>query len=697
MSAPANNKRPFALDPLFRNLTTLPGIGPRTLTLLDSLLGGQKVRDLLFHLPTDLIDRSWTPKIVECQDGKVATIEVSVGKHTPNQRKGQPYRVWCTDETGALNVVFFHAHKNWVEKQLPENEKRIVSGRIEMYQGRPQMAHPDYIVTPENKDDIEPFEPVYPLTAGIHQKTLRKGVLGALKMLPELPEWLDGAHMKREKWPSWDQALKTMHYTHEGKHDLALSRLAYDELLSNQLALTLVREKQKALGGRVFAGSGVLTEKLKTLLPYTLTGAQTRVLKDIFADMDSSHRMLRLLQGDVGAGKTVVALFSLLRVVECGAQGVIMAPTEILARQHAASLKPFLDKLGVRYVTLTGRDKGKEREVLLQQIRNGAAQIVIGTHALFQEAIEFADLGLAVIDEQHRFGVHQRLMLSNKGKGTDILVMTATPIPRTLALTGYGDMDVSVLDEKPPGRKPIDTLLISHDRVDAMMDSLKKPLSEGARIYWVCPLVEDSEVLNLTSAEERFDILKSMFGDRVGLVHGRMKPDEKDQVMQDFADGKLHILVATTVIEVGVDVPEATVMVIEHAERFGLAQLHQLRGRVGRGGNKSFCFLIYQTPLSEAAKERLSVMRQTEDGFIIAEKDMELRGAGDILGTRQSGTEKFHIADLSLHRDLLYTAQKDAKLIMQTDPDLQAERGQALRTLLYLFEQDQAIKYLRSG
>jgi ATP-dependent DNA helicase RecG len=722
--------RPFILDPLFKRLTTLPGVGPRTLPLLEKLCGGQKVLDMLWHVPHDFIDRTATPKIAEAGDGQIATIEVTVGKHFPNARKGQPYKVWCTDETGALNVVFFHAHKNWVEKQLPEGEKRVLSGRIEMYQGRPQMPHPDYIVKPEDRDEIEPYEPVYGLTAGVYQKTIRKAILGAFKILPHLPEWLDPAHKAKYGWGDWDEALRTVHYISDDhsntpshhpdapscypgesrdlvskelpdscvrRNDTALERLAYDELLSNQLALAMVREKQKALGGRAFKGTNTLVKRLDEILPYKLTNAQQNTISEIYGDQAAPHRMLRLLQGDVGAGKTIVALYAMLRTVESGAQAAIMAPTEILARQHGASLKPFLDQLGVRFITLTGRDKGKARDLLLDQIASGAAQIVIGTHALFQESIEFANLGLAVIDEQHRFGVHQRLMLSSKGKGTDILVMTATPIPRTLALTGYGDMDISVLDEKPPGRKPIDTRLMSKDKVDAMIERLRAPLSEGARVYWVCPLVEDSDVLNLTSAEERYDVLKTVFGDRVGIVHGRMKPQEKDEVMTRFADGALSILVATTVIEVGVDVPEATIMVIEHAERFGLAQLHQLRGRVGRGGAHAFCFLIYATPLSATARERLKVMRETEDGFIIAARDLELRGTGDILGTRQSGEEGFRIADLAQHRDLLYTAQKDAQMILNNDPDLQSVRGQALRTLLYLFEQDQAIKYLRSG
>lgn len=686
--------RPFDLDPLFRALTTLPGVGPKNAKLFEKLIGGPKVLDLLFHRPVDFIDRRFSPKIAEAPDGRICTMEVSVGKHFPNQRKSQPYKVWCTDDTGAINLVFFHAHKNWIEKQLPEGAKVVISGKVEFYAGKPQMTHPD-IVPPEDRAQLETLEPVYPLTAGLTNKTVRKAMEGALKFVPSLPEWLDPEFKKRKSWADWDVCVKALHEPPAPAG--TLDRLAYDELLANQLTLALVRNRQKKSAGRVFDGDGALRAKFRSALPFSLTGAQERTLGEIEEDMKAPMRMLRLVQGDVGSGKTVVAALAMLNVVECGAQAAFMAPTEILARQHAESLRPWLEAAGVRYVVLTGRDKGKARDILLQQIANGAAQIVIGTHAIFQDQVEFADLGLAVIDEQHRFGVHQRLMLSAKGRGTDVLVMTATPIPRTLTLTAYGDMDVSRLDEKPPGRKPVDTLLISQDKLDDVVDGLKRQISSGARVYWVCPLVEESEFVDLAAAEERYDILKAVFGDRVGLVHGRLKPAEKDEVMNKFAAGELDILVATTVIEVGVNVPEATIMVIEHAERFGLSQLHQLRGRVGRGGDKSYCFLVYSGPLGETAKERLAIMRETEDGFIISEKDLELRGAGDILGVKQSGVVEFRLADLAVHAELLAAARDDAKLIIDKDPDLTGPRSGALRTLLYLFERDQAIQYLRSG
>ena len=691
--------RPFELDALFRSLTTLPGVGPKNAKLFEKLLGGPKVLDLLWHLPVDFVDRRFSPTIAEAPNGRIATMEAMVTSHQPNPRRNLPYRVKVKDESGNMNLVFFHANKDWLQKQLPDREKVIVSGKVEYYQGNPQMVHPD-IARVEDRATLETVEPVYPLTVGLTNKTVRKAIQGGLGFIQKLPEWLEPEYKKRHSWTEWHKALEQVH-TPESEKDLLpeskiRERLAYDELLANQLTLALVRHRQRRINGRSFHGDGSLRTKLKDVIPFELTGAQERSLAEIEKDMAESARMLRLLQGDVGSGKTVVAAMAMLSAVETGAQAAIMAPTEILARQHAETLKPWLDEIGVRFVTLTGRDKGKTRETLLQQISNGAAQIIIGTHAIFQEGVEFADLGMAVIDEQHRFGVHQRLQLSAKGKGVDVLVMTATPIPRTLTLTAYGDMDVSRLDEKPPGRKPVETLLINNDKMDDMVDGLARKIQDGSRVYWVCPLVEESEVLDLAAAEERFDILRQRFG-KVGLVHGRMKGEEKDHVMQRFAGGELDILVATTVIEVGVNVPEATVMVIEHAERFGLSQLHQLRGRVGRGGDQSYCFLLYSGPLGETAKERLSIMRETEDGFLIAEKDLQLRGGGDILGVKQSGLPAFKLADLSVHGELLAAARDDARLIIEKDPELETERGQALKTLLYLFERDQAIQYLRSG
>lgn len=693
--------RPEILYPLFAPARSLPGIGPRLEKLVERL-AGPKVIDLLWHLPSGLIDRRSRPKIAGAKDGEIATIEVSVGLHVPPRTKRLPYRVHVSDETGEMQLVFFNARPDYLAKLLPEGSRRIVSGRIEFYQGAPQMTHPDHIVGLDESAALPLLEPVYPLTAGLPLKSVQKALQAALPLLPDLPEWQNGPWLKANGWPAWRVALQAAHEP-KSAADIApdapaRARLAYDELLANQLALGLVRLRMKKLPGRSIAGDGRLRRKVEDALPFALTGAQARSLAEIDADMKAPHRMLRLLQGDVGSGKTVVALLAMLNAVEAGFQAAMMAPTEILARQHHATLQPLCEAAGVRLALLTGREKGKPREEILSALETGGIDILVGTHALFQEDVAFKSLAIAVVDEQHRFGVHQRLMLTSKGgPGTDVLVMTATPIPRTLTLTAYGDMDVSKLDEKPPGRMPVDTRALPLDRLDEVVAGLPRALARGAQIYWVCPLVEESDVVDAAAAEERFKQLQATFGEIVGLVHGRMKTADKDAVMARFAAGEIKILVATTVIEVGVNVPSATVMIIEHAERFGLAQLHQLRGRVGRGTSKSSCLLLYQTPLGETAEARIKIMRETEDGFRIAEEDLRLRGAGELLGTRQSGLPNFRIADIEAQKELLAAAHDDARMIVDRDPELESERGKSLRTLLYLFERDEAIRYLRSG
>jgi ATP-dependent DNA helicase RecG len=609
--------------------------------------------------------------------------------------------VRCRDETGFIHLVFFNARPDYLLTALPVGETRVVSGRVNRFEAELQMTHPDYIVPLTELQSLQKVEPVYPLTAGLTPKVLGKAIREALARAPELPEWIDPAYLKREGWPPWRASLQTVHQP-EGESDLALDtparqRLAFDELLANQLALALVRARQRRLAGRRIVGSGRLQAKAIAALPFALTPSQKRSVTEIQADMAAESRMLRLLQGDVGSGKTVVALLAMLTAAEAGCQAALLAPTEILARQHFATIEPLAAAAGVKVGLLTGSDKAKARESVLSGLAAGETALAVGTHALFQEEVEFRDLGLAVIDEQHRFGVHQRLTLAAKGQGTDVLVMTATPIPRTLMMTAYGDLDVSRLLEKPAGRQPIDTRALPIERLDEVVTAVDRAVRTGARVYWVCPLVEESEAVDLAAAAERHAHLEQRFGARVGLVHGRMKTAEKDKVMGDFAAGDRQILVATTVIEVGVDVPAATVMVIEHAERFGLAQLHQLRGRVGRGSQRSTCLLLYQPPLGETAKARLNILRETDDGFRIAEEDLRLRGAGELLGTRQSGMPEFHLADLAAHGDLLAAARDDARLILERDPELSNPRGNALRTLLYLFERDAAVKTLRSG
>jgi len=697
--------RPEILFPLFAPVTSLKGVGPRISRMIEGLAGSQVV-DLLWHLPSGIIDRSFAPQLSEVPDGALVTVTVVIGEHLKPRNRRQPYKVRCFDDTGVISLVFFRAHGDYLTKTLPKGETRVVSGRAQVFGKELQITHPDHIGTLDELDRLQTVEPIYPLTAGLTQKPLAKAVRQALEHAPtaaQMPEWHDPALMDREGWPLWREALNQVHAP---QSEVELSpttsgrrRLGYDELLANQLALLLVREKMRRKPGRALLGNGALLGTVEAALPYTLTGTQNQALAEILGDIKSPNRMLRLLQGDVGSGKTVVALMAMLQAVEAGAQAALMAPTELLSRQHFAVLQDLCASVpGVRIAALTGRDKGKARAEILAHLEAGDIDILIGTHALFQESVEFHDLALVVVDEQHRFGVHQRLALTDRqGQATDVLVMSATPIPRTLTLTVYGDMDVSRLEEKPPGRSPVTTRAMPLDRLGEVVAGIQRSLDNGARVYWVCPLVSESDVLDVSAAEDRFKALAKIFGDTVGLAHGQMKPAERDKVMADFAAGAITVLVATTVIEVGVDIPEASVMVIEHAERFGLAQLHQLRGRVGRGAAQSSCLLMYAPPLGKAAKARLNILRESDDGFRIAEEDLRLRGAGEILGVRQSGLPQFRLASLSDHEDLLPIARDDARLILQNDPGLKSDRGQALRTLLFLFERDAAVGLIRSG
>jgi ATP-dependent DNA helicase RecG len=693
--------RPAILFPLFGDVRTLDGVGPRLAPLIGKAAGVRLV-DLLFHLPAGLIDRSWQPALAEADEGRVATVVVNVLDHVPRRDPRQPYRVRCSDETSMIELVFFHGRHEYLARTLPPGSKRLVSGRIERFGSRLQMVHPDYVLSPDQADRLPLYEPVYRLTEGLPAKTLLHAIHGALARLPDLPEWQDAKFLAARRWSAFKDALTTAHAPRHAD-DLApmapaRERLAYDELLANQLAIALVRKRLRSHKGRVLAEKGQLDARARAALPFALTATQEEALAEIRADMAAPMRMLRLLQGDVGAGKTIVAMLAMLGAVEAGTQAALMAPTEILARQHFAALSPLAEAAGVRMRILTGRERGATRDDILAKLAQGETDIIVGTHALFSEGVDFCDLGLAVVDEQHRFGVHQRLKLQGKGETpVDVLVMTATPIPRTLALTAYGDMDVSRITGLPPGRTPVDTRLVSAERIGEVVERLRRAIQRGQRAFWVCPLVEESEKLDLSAAEDRATTLAEMLGVEVGLAHGRMKPAERDTAMERFRAGETQILVATTVIEVGVDVPEATIMVIEHAERFGLAQLHQLRGRVGRGSGRSTCILLYQSPLGELAKARLSTIRDTNDGFVIAEEDLRLRGAGELLGTLQSGMPLFRLADLAAHADLIAVARDDARMIVEKDPELASARGEALRVLLYLFERDEAVRYLRAG
>ncbi|KQQ89889.1 ATP-dependent DNA helicase RecG [Aureimonas sp. Leaf324] len=701
--------RPAELDPLFASVATVPGVGPKLSKLLDGLVSppgaqdGAKVRDLLFHLPSGVIDRRRRETIRDAPDGTLVTLEVRIDRYQfpSREARNHPTRVIAFDATDEIALTYFRAQPQWLEKLLPLGETLLVSGKVERFNGRASMVHPDFVGRAEDAASLPLVEPVYPLTAGLSGKVLRRSVDSALERLPSLPEWIEPGVFARERFPGFAEALTQLHRPADPS-DLqpdkpAYRRLAYDELLASQMALALARERARRKPGRSLGENGAVRAKAEAALPFALTDGQRQVLGEIHADMAKPVRMLRLLQGDVGAGKTVVALLAMAAAKESGAQSALLAPTEILARQHFAGLARFCEAAGLSIVLLTGRDNGRVRTAKLNAIANGEADIVVGTHALFQDDVAYHDLGLVVVDEQHRFGVHQRLSLTRKGRAPDLLVMTATPIPRTLVLAAFGDMDVSRLHGKPAGRKPITTVAIPFERLDEIVSRARQAIEEGDKLYWVCPLIEESDKSELTAAEERAEVLRQFFGDRVGLVHGRMNAEEKDRVMADFKSGATRIVVATTVIEVGVDVPDASIIVIEHAERFGLSQLHQLRGRVGRGDKASSCVLLYKAPLGETAKARLAVMRESNDGFRIAEEDLRLRGEGDLLGTRQSGVQSFRIARLEEHADLLEIARDDARLLLATDKELASPRGQAIRNLLYLFGKDDAIRLLRAG
>lgn len=693
--------RPEILYPLFADLETLDGVGPKTAKFF-AQMEVAKPRDLVFTLPYSGIDRHKRTTIQGADLPQVLTVEVTVGRHLPPARKGRPYRVDVRDSQTSFQLIFFHAREDWLQKQLPTGQTRIVSGRVELFDGVGQMPHPDHIVTADKADDIPAFEAVYPLTAGLTQKTLAKAAAAAVALAPDLEEWIDPALRAREGWPLWHTAVETAHRPLSADELTATAparqRLAYDELLAHQLTLALARAAVRRGRGIASAGTGRLQSKVLKSLPYRPTRAQERAIGEIADDMAESVRMNRLLQGDVGSGKTLVALMALLIAVEAGGQGVLMAPTEILARQHLQGLRPLAESAGVVLEILTGRDKGAERHSKLNALKKGDIHILVGTHAVFQADVEFHDLRLAVVDEQHRFGVAQRMELGAKGRSADMLVMTATPIPRSLSLAQYGDMDVSVLDEKPPGRQPITTALVSTARLDEVVGHLRKAVADGRQAYWVCPLVEESEAVDMIAAEDRFKRLRAALGEGVvGLVHGQMPAPQKDAAMAAFVTGDTRVLVSTTVIEVGVDVPNASIMVIERAESFGLAQLHQLRGRVGRGDAASTCLLLYQPPMSEGGRRRLEILRETEDGFRIAEEDLAMRGAGDLIGTAQSGLPRFRIADLERQSALMALAQSDARKLLADDPQLQSARGSAARVLLWLMEQDKAIRLISVG
>ena len=680
--------QPDRLAPLFAPLTSLRGLGEQRARLIARAAGGDRVIDLLFNLPESYIDRRTRVVLSAVPPGRVVTVAVEVVRIERPANDRQPTRAVVTDGTGFAEIAFF---RGFPHARLPVGGRVVVSGKADE---RRSFVHPEHIVPEPDAARLPAVEPVWPLTAGLFPWHLRRPIAEALTLIPALPEWHDAALLRREGWPDFAAALRALHAPAEPPGPMPRRRLAYDELLAGQVALALVRRRLRARPGRALTGDGSLRAKALVRFGHALTPAQAAALAEIDADLAAPRRMLRLLQGDVGSGKTLVALLALLRAVEAGAQGALLAPTEVLAQQHLRTLARLAP---VPVALLTGSVKGAARERILRALADGALPLVVGTHALFQERVEYRDLALAVIDEQHRFGVDQRLLMGGKGHASDVLVMTATPIPRTLLLTQWGEMAVSRLAEKPAGRQPVRTTLHSLATLDDVSDAVGRALDGGARVYWVCPLVAESDTADLAAAEERFAALRARFGQTVGLAHGQQETAAREAALAGFAAGRTRLLVATTVIEVGVDVPEASVMVIEHAERFGLAQLHQLRGRVGRGREASFCLLLHEDGLNETARRRLLLLRDTEDGFRIADEDFRIRGGGDLLGTRQAGRPGWRLADPVEDEGLLHMAAQDAALLLARDPTLAGDRGQAVRVLLRLFERTAAMRTLQAG
>lgn len=693
--------KPFDIEALLATAPSYRGMRPDTAELVAKVAGGPLARDALFLAPIGAIDRRKRVAIAEAIEGEIATIEAEVDRHLPPGRSKAPYRVRLRDETGFLTVVYFRPRVEMLKRMWPIGQRRLLSGKVEVFGGERQMTHPDHVVDPARGEAPPAVEPVYPLTAGLAGRQVQKIIAAALDKLGEAPEWLSASSVAGMQLLTFSAALRCLHRP-EAPNDVAVAgearrRLAYDELFARQCALRLRRSERCQRAGQMLNAKGEKAKAILAALPFSATQAQSRAFAEIRADLAAHAPMHRLLQGDVGSGKTLVAALAMAEAAEAGAQSALMAPTEILARQHAAGLIPLLAKAGLNLAVLTGRDKGKERAGIMQGLASGRIAAVVGTHALFQDQVAFARLGLVVIDEQHRFGVSDRARLVAKGAEPNVLVMSATPIPRTLALSVHGDMDLSVLDEKPPGRKPIRTAALPISRMEDVIDAIMRAMERDERAYWVCPLIAESELSDLAAVEERFQYLEAYFGDIVALLHGKMPPAAREAAMARFVDGRAKLLVATTVIEVGVNVAQATIMVIEHAERFGLAQLHQLRGRVGRGELPGHCLLLWQPPLSETAKKRLDALRRSEDGFAIAELDYEMRGSGDILGVRQSGLPPFRFVNLEEHGKLLGPADHEARLAIDGDPHLNGPRGQAIRTALRLFGYEQGPSAVQSG
>ena len=691
--------RPAYLDLLLSPINKLKGVGPKIENIINKLGINLNIH-FLWHFPYKIIEKKYYENIHDAPLNQFVTLKIEVIKHYPSKFRRQPYRVSCLANETAIDIVYFNARHPVIRSILPHKSFKMISGKLEFFKNKFQITHPSNI---ENVTDIQLLrekEPVYSLTAGLNMKTFIKLSNQVLDSIPNLKEWIEERLLLKYNFISWKEAIEKLHNpeiedTYSEKN-IFRRRLAFDELLAHQLAICIIRTIDNKKISVVFKNNNKLKNDLIKNLEFKLTNSQINVVDEIQKDLVSNKQMIRLLQGDVGSGKTIVALISMLTVIESGYQVTLMAPTSILAYQHYENISKLILNLPIEIDILTGKDKGKKRIEKLDRIKDGKTQIIIGTHALIQEGVNFKKLGLSVIDEQHRFGVYQRMAFNYKGFRPSILVMSATPIPRTLTLAAYGDMDESRLIEKPIGRKPIKTTSLTLKKEKNLIERIKKKINNSNdKFFWVCPLIEESQELDLKAATDRYIALNKIFKNKVMLIHGQLSEKDKELTMEKFKNEDYRILVATTVIEVGIDIKSATTIIIEHAERFGLAQLHQLRGRVGRNDEESYCILLHKENINDTAKKRLDIMTNTNDGFLIAEEDLKIRGPGEVLGKRQSGLPSFNIADLSYDGDLLEEAKLYAENIISYDPQLNQNKN--LKDLLYIHERDTAIKTLNAG
>ena len=677
-------------DFLDRNVSTLDGVGIKTKKILKKKKI-EKISDLLWNLPQGFVDRSNIKQLDKLEIGKITTVKVKVLKYNFPRKRNLPNKVFCEDEKGKIEIIFFNSREGYIRNILPLNTMVVVSGKINYYKNKYQITNPDYTVPINKENFVNKLMPKYSLTEGLTEKVYNKLINQVLENIIEIPEWHNNEVLKKIGNVSWHNAILEIHKKKENLlNSKYYKRLAYDEILANLLVLSEVRQRVRKYNKQKKIFDNTLSKKIISNFNFSLTEDQKKAVNEINNDLMSDYKMFRILQGDVGSGKTIVSFIAAANTIKSKWQVALMAPTEILAKQHYILACKIFKSSGIKISFLSGKTDPKEKKIILKNLLDGNINFLIGTHALFQKNTVFKKLGLVIIDEQHKFGVKQRIDLSDKGgKECDILLMSATPIPRTLVLTIYGDMDISILSEKPIGRKEIITLSKPEEKISEIILFIKKQINIGNQVFWVCPLIDESKKLDYSAAVEKYNYLSKIFNKNVGLIHGGLDKNKKNDVLNSFLNKSINILVSTTVIEVGIDFPNANVIIIENSNKFGLSQLHQLRGRVGRGSTQGTCILLYKKNLSENAKKRIKILKNSNDGFFIAEEDMKLRGFGDILGFQQSGMKDFKLADPVHHADLFKIAEQDIKNI-----ELNKKNSKKYDFLLKLFDKVNIINQL---